>query len=139
MAASGRIGVAYVWNGAQWVDIGTVRNLTITTEGQTTERDAHGRAATLTQILTAEATLLQNTETEFEEALSHTGTVSVFFADSQSASVPSSETANDGQGMLLNDCSVSTEATLDLGGGESFITLRFMTKKLVDDAIDTYS
>lgn len=134
MAATGRLGRVYVWTGSGWVDVGTVRNVTYRSEPQLGERDAFGRAAVLSMQTAVEFTLLQTTETEHRNALDSAGqTTSVFIGNDVNATPPANPDASPTNGLILKDAGFSVTSTLDLGGGESFITVRLTRRSLSGD------
>jgi len=135
MAATGRLGRVYVWTGSAWVDIGTVRAVTYTAEPQSTERDAFGRSAPLAQQTVIEFTLLQTTETEYRNAIDSAGsTVSVFVSNSQSSTLPANPDASTADGIILRNAGFSVSGILDLGGGESAVTVRLTRLALHSDS-----
>jgi hypothetical protein len=134
MAATGRLGRVYVWTGSAWADIGTVRAVTYTAEPQPTERDAFGRSASLAQKVVIEFTLLQTTETEYRNTINNVGTVSVFVSNSPSSTLPANPDASTADGIILKDAGFSVSGILDLGGGESAITVRLTKLALHSDS-----
>jgi hypothetical protein len=134
MAATGRLGRVYVWTGSAWADIGTVRAVTYKAEPQPTERDAFGRSASLAQQVVIEFTLLQTTETEYRNTIDNVGTVSVFVSNSPSSTLPANPDASTADGIILKDASFSVSGILDLGGGESAVTVRLKKRALHSDS-----
>jgi hypothetical protein len=134
MAATGRLGRVYVWDSPGWLELGTVRAVTYTVEPQPTERDAFGRSASLAQEVVIEFTLLQTTETEYRNTIDNVGTVSVFVSNSPWSPLPNDPDASTADGIILKDATLSVSGILDLGGGESAITVRLKKRVLHNDS-----
>ena len=134
---TGRLGKIYVWDGTSWVDIGHTRNIVVSTETNATERDSFGRAMPLTSDVTLEAVLMQSDEATIKEVLSETNYVDVFVANNPNPTLPANPSGSSTDGIVLNQCSLSVEATIDLGGGETATTIRLRTRKFPNDAITT--
>ena len=132
----GRLARVYVWNGTSWVDIGSARGITVTSEEQTGDRDVFGRTPSYTANVTAEVILMQNTEVEFKEALSEENEVSVFLSNKPNPTLPANPNASTTEGIILKNARVQVSGTLDLGGGQSAVTLRFTLRKYPSEIIN---
>jgi len=124
----GRLGRVYVWSGSAWKDIGITRNITVSTENQLTERDAFGRAMPLTSDITLEAILMQSDEATIRNVLDETNYVDVFVSNKPNPTLPANPSASTTEGIILRSCSLSVEATIDMGGGETATTIRLRTR-----------
>ena len=145
----GKLGRLYIGNaGATTLtDVGIVRfNESVTEEAVTTEADTFGRRIPLAFDVTVTVTFMQTGDADVFEILKDpTQPYRLFISPSPGAygsTVTWSDALSDPDGYTLDNVYYSLESTLDLGGSESSIVIRFRKRRrrtFISDGIESSS